>query len=71
MNEKLTVIIPNYNKERFVKQCVESVLCQTYSPIDIIVVDDKSTDNSGEILKELAGKNANVKLILLDENAGV
>lgn len=71
MNEKLTVIIPNYNKERYVKQCVESVLCQTYSPIDIIVVDDKSTDNSREILKELAGINANVKLILLDENAGV
>lgn len=71
MNEKLAVIIPNYNKDRYVKQCIESVLCQTYSSIDIIVVDDKSTDRSREIINELADRNSNIKTIFLNENAGV
>ena len=48
----LAVIIPNYNNEKFIRKCLDSVLSQTYQPDEIIVVDDCSKDNSVEIIKE-------------------
>jgi glycosyltransferase involved in cell wall biosynthesis len=50
-NKKVSVIIPNYNYARYVGQAIESVINQTYSNIEIIVVNNGSTDNSLEILK--------------------
>lgn len=46
----VSVVIANYNYGRFLGECIESVLAQTYAPIDVIVVDDGSTDNSREVL---------------------
>ena len=51
-NELVSVIIPNYNKEQYLEQCLNSVLAQTYPNIEIIVVDDLSTDRSREILSQ-------------------
>ena len=48
----VSVIIPNYNSEKFLKECLESVLAQSYKNIEIIVIDDGSTDRSAEILEE-------------------
>lgn len=48
-----SVIIPSYNCEKTIEKCINSVLSQTYKNFEIIVVDDKSTDNSVEIIKKL------------------
>lgn len=47
---KVTVIVPVYNVANYVSQCVESILAQSYKNLDIILVDDGSTDGSGAIL---------------------
>lgn len=52
---KITVVIPVYNGERFLDQAIRSVLAQTYSVAEIIVVDDGSTDSSAQITKRLGG----------------
>ena len=44
--EGISIIIPNYNKEKYIEKCVNSVLEQSYMPKEIIIVDDCSTDNS-------------------------
>ena len=59
----LSVIIPAYNVEKFLAKCVESVANQTYPNIEIIIVDDGSTDNTPKICDELASKYNNVKVI--------
>lgn len=59
----ISVIIPIYNVERYLYQCVESVAKQTMKGLEIICVNDGSKDNSLAILKELAEKYANIKII--------
>ena len=66
---KVSIIIPCYNKGKYVKAAVESAVNQTYTNIEIVCVDDASTDNSREILKELSYKYK--KLILLEENENI
>lgn len=60
MNDLVSVIIPNYNYAHYVCDAVDSVLRQDYDKIEIIVVDDGSTDNSVEILKKYGSQ---IKLI--------
>lgn len=67
MNAKVSVIIPNYNYGRFVGKSIESVLAQTYRPMEIVVVDDGSTDDSIKIIESFGDQ---VKLIR-QENGGV
>lgn len=67
----LAVIIPNYNKEKYLRECLDSVISQTYQPDEIIVVDDVSTDNSREIIKEYAEEHTNIKPLFLEKNGGV
>lgn len=52
----ISVIIPVYNVEPYLRQCVDSVLVQTYTNYEILLVDDGSTDNSGEICKEYSSE---------------
>lgn len=59
---KISVIIPVFNSEKYLKRCIESVLNQTYSNIEIIVINDGSTDNSKKIIEELKEKNKNIRL---------
>lgn len=59
----ISIIIPVYNVENYIKDCVESCLNQSYSNVEIIAVDDGSKDNSGKILDELARKNNKIKVI--------
>jgi len=63
----VSVIIPVYNAERFLRETLESVLAQTYKPIEVIVVNDGSTDESQQILNEYAGRIR----CFHQENAGV
>jgi alpha-1,3-rhamnosyltransferase len=67
--DKVSVIIPSFNHKSFVIESINSVLAQTYKDIELIVIDDGSTDGSVELLKDLASRN-NFKLIL-KENEGV
>lgn len=70
MNSLVSVIIPVYNMEQFIKTCVDSVISQTYTNIEIILVNDGSTDNSKIICSEIAKSHTNVTLIN-QENRGV
>ena len=48
----VSVIVPAHNQERFLRECLQSVIDQDYRPLEIIIVDDGSTDGSGEIIEE-------------------
>ena len=66
---KLSVIIPVYNVERYLKECLDSVCNQTLEDIEIICINDGSTDNSLDILNEYAAKDNRIKIIS-KENGG-
>ena len=67
---KVSVIIPVYNVEAYLRKCLDSVVNQTLKDIEIICVDDGSTDGSAAILEEYAAKDVRIKIIK-QENAGV
>lgn len=63
MSKKLTVIVPVYNVEPFLSKCLDSLLSQTYRDIDIICINDGSTDGSANILKEYAKKDNRITIV--------
>ena len=63
MNDLISIIIPVYNVEQYIRRCVDSILNQTYKNIEVILVDDGSTDNSGVICEEYKKKDLRVKVI--------
>ena len=67
--KKISVIMPVYNVEKYIQDSIESVLNQTYPNIELIIVDDKSTDSSSQIAARYAAKYPNVKLIANAKNA--
>lgn len=69
MQPKVSVIIPVYNVEAYLSECLESVLCQSLESIEIICVNDGSTDNSLSILQEYSLKDDRIRIINKD-NAG-
>ena len=64
-NIKFSIIIPTYNSEKYIEKCLENVLSQTYKNIEIIVIDDCSTDNTVKVLE----KYENIKLYKTKENS--
>lgn len=67
---KISIIIPVYQVEKYIKRCLDSILFQTYSNLEIILIDDGSRDMSGKICDEYAIKDSRIKVIHQD-NAGV
>ena len=67
---KLTVIIPNYNHGHFINEQIEAIVNQTYKCHEIIIVDDKSTDNSVEIINKIIDKYPFIKLVQNKKNIG-
>lgn len=63
MNPKVSIIVPIYNSEKYMSKCIESILNQTLSEIEIILVNDGSTDNSGKIIENYAKKDNRIKVI--------
>lgn len=62
-NDLISIVIPIYNVEKYLKRCVDSVINQTYKNLEIILVDDGSTDNCGKICDEYAKKDKRIKVI--------
>lgn len=67
----VSVIIPNYNNEKYISICLDSVINQTYPISEIIVYDDCSTDGSAKILRHYCNKDKRIKVIWGETNCGV
>lgn len=66
----VSVLLPVYNGERFLAEAIESILTQTYSDFELIVVDDGSEDGTAEIIREYAGRDERIRCFQLTENQG-
>jgi glycosyltransferase involved in cell wall biosynthesis len=68
--ELISVIIPNYNYARFLKQRIDSVLNQTYTNIEVIILDDCSSDNSKEIIEQYRNNDRVTHIVYNEQNSG-
>lgn len=68
---QISVIIPVYNVKNFIPKCLDSVIGQTYTNTQIILIDDCSTDLSGAICDEYAIRDSRIQVVHLEENSGV
>lgn len=67
---KVSIIVPVYNVEKYLRDCIDSILMQNYKNIEVIAVNDGSTDSSPDILQEYANKDSRIK-VLNKVNAGL
>ncbi|MDR1641739.1 MAG: glycosyltransferase [Clostridiales bacterium] len=67
----ISVLLPAYNVEKYIAKCIESVIHQTYTNLEIIIVDDCSPDNSGQIAEEYAKKDNRIKVFHHAKNEGL
>lgn len=70
MDKLVSIITPTYNCAKFIARTIESVQAQTYSNWEMIIVDDRSQDNTKEIVEEYAKKDLRIQYHLLDMNSG-
>jgi len=69
-NEKISIIVPVYNVERYIRKCVKSLINQTYKNIEIILVNDGSPDNCGQICDDFAREDRRI-VVIHKENGGL
>lgn len=70
LNGLVSIVVPVYNVENYIERCVQSIMTQTYSMIEVILVDDGSTDSSADLCEALADKDDRIKVIH-KENGGL
>ena len=70
MSALVSIITPSYNSERFINECVRSVLDQTYTNWELIIVDDASDDNSRKLISNIAERDNRIKFVFLTKNIG-
>ena len=63
MNQTVSVIVPVYNVAQYLPQCVDSILSQDYADLEVLLIDDGSTDASGEICDQYAAQDSRVRVI--------
>ena len=63
MSAKVSIVVPIYNGEKYIDNCVRNLLSQTYENLEFILVDDGSTDNSGKMCDEYASKDSRIIVI--------
>ena len=68
--ELISVIVPVYNAEKYLQKCLDSILEQTYQNLEIIIINDGSTDNSGQICQEYEKQDDRI-IYIEKENSGV
>ena len=59
----ISVIVPSYNVEKYISNCLDTILAQTYKNLEIICVNDGSTDGTGDIIAEYSKKDSRIKVI--------
>lgn len=69
-NPLVSIVVPVYNAEDVILNCLNSVRNQSYKNLDIIVVDDKSTDGTANLVEKLCGTDKRIRIIRLQKNAG-
>ena len=70
MNKLVSVITPTYNCGDYIEDTIKSVIDQTYTNWEMIIVDDKSTDNTEELVKKYAESDSRIKYYRLERNSG-
>ena len=70
MNPKISIIVPVYKVEKYIHKCIDSILAQTFTDFELILVDDGSPDNCGKICDEYAKEDSRIVVIHKD-NGGV
>lgn len=70
MQPKISIIIPVYNVERYIRECLDSIICQTFSDFEVLLIDDGSPDKSGDICDEYAAKDPRFR-VFHKPNGGV
>ena len=70
MNSLVSIITPSYNSSKFIEECINSVITQSYIDWEMIIVDDYSTDNSRDLILKFAKEDNRINPIFLDENVG-
>ena len=63
MDRAISIIVPVYNSEKYLKETIDSILNQTFENFELILINDGSTDHSGEICDEIAQKDKRIKVI--------
>ena len=71
INPKVSIILPTYNGEKYIKTAINAILAQTYNNWELIIVDDCSTDNTNKIINEFAQKDLRIKVIRNEVNKKV
>lgn len=71
MNELITVIIPTYNRAHCISESIDSVIAQTYENFELLIIDDKSTDNTKDIILEYSKNDSRIKYIKNNRTKGV
>lgn len=71
MEDKVSIIVPIYNVEKYLERCVTSILNQTYKNIEVLLIDDCATDTSGEIAKKFEQKDSRCRYIKREKNGGL
>lgn len=66
----VSVITPAYNTESLIRETIESIMAQTFTDWELIIVDDCSTDRTADIVREYCGKDRRIKLLTLEKNSG-
>lgn len=70
LNPKISVIVPVYDTEKYLRRCIDSILAQTFTDFELLLIDDGSKDSSGAICDEYAAKDSRVR-VFHKENGGV
>lgn len=70
INNRVSVITPSYNSSAFISQTIDSVLFQTYTDWEMLIVDDCSTDDSASIIKQYSKRDARIKYLKTDLPSG-